>query len=96
MNLVSIEVIENLKDVADGYYLVVGKFTDAKLRDQKIMQLINEGKTETSFFYNFNTLSYYVYVKIESTSVNALRFYNLNQNDRLYKDLLIVRLTYNN
>ena len=96
MNLVSIEVIENLKDVADGYYLVVGKFTDAKLRDEKIMQLMNKGKTEASFFYNFNTLSYYVYVKIELTSVNALRFYNLNQNETLYKDLLIVRLTYNN
>lgn len=96
MNLVSIEVIENLKDVADGYYLVVGKFTDAKLRDEKVKQLMDNGKTETSFFYDFNTLSYYVYVKFESTSVNALRFYNLNQNEILYKDLLIVRLTYNN
>ena len=96
MNLVSIEVIENLKTVRDGYYLVVGKFTDAKIRDEKVMELIKNGKTETTFFYNFNTLSYYVYVKLESNAVNALRFYNLNQNEELYKDLLIVRLTYNN
>ncbi|MFD2909385.1 LysM peptidoglycan-binding domain-containing protein [Flavobacterium ardleyense] len=96
MNLVSIEVIENLKDVPNGFYLVVGKFTDAKERDEKVMQLINNGKTEASFFYNFNTLSYYVYTKIASSSVSALQFYNINQDDALYKDLLIVRLTYNN
>lgn len=96
MNLVSIEVIENLKAVSDGYYLVVGKYTDAKIRDEKVIELINNGNTDASFFYNFNTLSYYVYIKLESNAVNALRFYNLNQNEVLCKDLLIVRLTYNN
>ncbi|GEM_PF-471276 len=96
MNLVAIEVIENLKEVANGYYLVVGKYTDAKQRDEKIIEFVNLGQAETSFFYNFNTLSYYVYVKVSTNVANALKFYNLHQNESLYKDLLIVKLIYNN
>lgn len=95
LDLVAIEVIENIKDTKDGYYLVVGKFVDGKERDEKVMELINHGQIDASFFYNFNTLSYYVYVKVETSAVNALKFYNLHHNESLYKDLLIVRLTYN-
>ena len=93
-NLVAIEVIENLKEVPNGYYLVVGKFQDAKERDQKIIELINSGATEASFFYNFNTLSYYVYAQTVPNAVSALKFYNLHQNEVLYKNVLIVRTTY--
>ena len=93
-DLVSIEVIENLKDVPNGYYLVVDKYTDAQQRDQKIIELINADATEASFFYNYNTLSYYVYAKIASNAVGALKFYNQHQNEKLYKNLLIVRTTY--
>ncbi len=95
-NLVSIEVVENLKEVKDGYYLVVGKFLEASERDKKIIELINSGATDTSFFYNFNTLSYYVYAQIAPNAVSALKFFNQHQNKPLYNDLLIVRTTYKN
>lgn len=93
-NLVAIEVVENLKEVKDGYYLVTGKYANAEERDKKIIELINSGQNETSFFYNFNTFTYYVYVRLESNAVNALKFFNQHQDKQLYKDLLIVRVTY--
>lgn len=93
-NLVAIEVVENLKEVKDGYYLVTGKYANAEERDEKIIELINSGQIETSFFYNFNTFTYYVYVRLESNAVNALKFFNQYQDKQLYKELLIVRVTY--
>ena len=93
-NLVSIEVIENLLEVPNGYYLVTGKYSDAKERDEQIIKLINSGVIDASFFYNFNTLSYYVYIHVTSSAVNALKYYNQFSTEKDFKDLLIVRTTY--
>ena len=93
-NLVSIEVIENLLEVPNGYYLVTGKYSDAKERDEQIIKLINAGVIDASFFYNFNTLSYYVYIHVTSSAVNALKYYNQFSTEKDFKDLLIVRTTY--
>ncbi len=93
-NLVSIEVIENLLEVPNGYYLVTGKYSDAKERDEQIIRLINSGVIDASFFYNFNTLSYYVYIHVTSSAVNALKYYNQFSTEKDFKDLLIVRTTY--
>ena len=58
---VKIEVFDNLKEVSNGYYLVLGTFSDAAPRDQLIMKLIDLGDFNASFFFNINSLSYYVY-----------------------------------
>ncbi|MFH6997092.1 hypothetical protein ACHRVZ_04110 [Flavobacterium sp. FlaQc-57] len=58
---VKFEVYNNLKEVSNSYYLVLGIFTDSTLRDKFIMKLIDSGDFNTSFFFNINSLSYYVY-----------------------------------
>lgn len=58
---VKVEVCDNLREVSNSYYLVLGIFTDATVRDKFIMKLIDSGGFNASFFFNINSLSYYVY-----------------------------------
>lgn len=46
---VKVEVYDNLREVSNGYYLVLGIFTDAMLRDKFIMKLIDSGDFNASF-----------------------------------------------
>lgn len=58
---VKVEVCDNLREVSNGYYLVLGIFTDSTLRDKFIMKLIDSRDFNASFFFNISILSYYVY-----------------------------------
>lgn len=68
---VKIEKVEGVKDLKAGYYIVLGSFKDAKERDAFIKKLSDAGSLESSFFYNINVISYYVYSKIVSTQEEA-------------------------
>ncbi|MCV9930770.1 LysM peptidoglycan-binding domain-containing protein [Flavobacterium sp. LS1R47] len=87
-----IEVFDNLKAVPNGYYLVLGIFTDATPRDQFIMKLIDSGDFNASFFYNVNSQSYYVYSDSFENIEEALYEYKQKENTPLYKNWSIAKL----
>lgn len=87
-----IEVIKNLNDVKNGYYLVANVFTDAKNRDEFTIKLTDAGETKTSFFYNINNFSYYIYTKIFNTSDEAIYEYTSKVNNPLFENLFIVQI----
>jgi LysM repeat protein len=89
---VKIEIFDNLKAVPDGYYLVLGIFTDAAPRDQFIMKLIDSGDFNASFFYNVNSQSYYVYSESFLNIEEALYKYKQKENTPLYKNWSIAKL----
>ncbi|MDN3674043.1 LysM peptidoglycan-binding domain-containing protein [Flavobacterium branchiarum] len=89
---VKIEVFDNLKAVPNGYYLVLGIFTDATQRDQFIMKLIDTGDFNASFFYNLNSQSYYVYSDGFVNIEEALYKYKQKENTPLYKNWSIAKL----
>ncbi len=89
---VKIEVFDNLKAVPNGYYLVLGIFTDATQRDQFIMKLIDTGDFNASFFYNVNSQSYYVYSDAFENIEEALYKYKQKENTPLYKNWSIAKL----
>lgn len=92
-NPTKIEVIHNLKDLEDGFYLVANVFGEAAERDAFAIKLTDAGETKTSFFYNVNTLSYYVYTKIFQTADEAIYEYKTKVNNPLFEHLFIVQLT---
>jgi len=88
---VKIEVFDNLKEVSNGYYLVLGIFTDAAPRDKFIMQLIDSGDFNASFFFNINSLSYYVYSDKYQNMEEVLYQCKKKEEDELYKNIIIAK-----
>jgi LysM repeat protein len=89
---VKVEVYDNLKEVSNGYYLVLGIFTAAVERDQFIMKLIDSGNFNTSFFFNINSLSYFVYSDKFENMEEVLYQCKKKEEDELYKDIIIAKV----
>lgn len=89
---IKVEVFDNLKEVSNGYYLVLGIFTDATLRDKLIMKLIDSGDFNASFFFNINSLSYYVYSDKFENMEEVLYQCKKKEEDELYKEIVIAKL----
>ncbi|UUF12117.1 MULTISPECIES: muramidase family protein [Flavobacterium] len=89
---IKIEVYDNLKEVSNGYYLVLGIFTDAPQRDKLIMQLIDSGDFNASFFFNINSLSYYVYSDKFQNMEELLYQCKKKEENELYKNVIIAKL----
>ncbi|OXG07322.1 LysM domain-containing protein [Flavobacterium araucananum] len=87
---VKVEVYDNLREVSNGYYLVLGIFTDASLRDKLIMKLIDSGDFNASFFFNVNSLSYYVYSDKYQNMEEVLYKCKKKEEDELYKEIIII------
>ncbi|CAD0009600.1 muramidase family protein [Flavobacterium salmonis] len=88
---VKIEVFDNLKEVSNGYYLVLGAFSDPEPRDQLIMKLIDSGDFNASFFFNINSLSYYVYSDKYNNMEEVLYQCKKREEDELYKNVIIAK-----
>lgn len=89
---VNIEVIKNLPDVENGFYLVVKVFKNGESRDVYTKSMTDYGEINTNFFFNLNTLSYYVYTK-KFDNINEVQYeYDAKKNKQKYKDMFIVRI----
>ena len=91
-NAARVEVLDNLKEVKEGYYLVLGDYRAAEERDKLIMKLIDSGELNSSFFYNINILSYYVYTNFFETKEEALYEYKQKRNKPLYEKMFVVKI----
>ena len=89
---VKVEVYDNLREVSNGYYLVLGIFTDAVDRDKLIMKLIDSGDFNASFFFNINSLSYYVYSDKFENMEEVLYKCKKKEEDELYKEIIITKV----
>jgi len=89
---VKVEVYDNLREVSNGYYLVLGIFTDAVDRDKLIMKLIDSGEFNASFFFNINSLSYYVYSDKFENMEEVLYKCKKKEEDELYKEIIIAKV----
>ena len=92
VNRSKIQVLDNLKEVPTGYYIVLGDFIEAEDRDKFIMKLIDTGEFNSSFFFNVNILSYYVFTKFFYTEEEALYEYKQKSGQELYEKMLIVKI----
>lgn len=89
---IDISVIQNLNEVKNGYYLVLGVFKDAKERDSFVMKLIDSGESTATFFYNVNSFTYYVYAKTYDSVNSILKAYKESENTKYHDNMLVVKI----
>lgn len=92
-NPTKIEVIKNLNELKNGFYLVHEVFTDSKKRDEFAIKLTDSGEKQTSFFFNVNNFSYYVYSEIIENLDKAVYVYKeKSKKGGLYSNTFIVQI----
>lgn len=87
-----LETYDNLKEVNNGFYLVVDNYKEASQRDHFVMQLIDSGELNSSFFFNVNTVSYYVYTNYYKTKEEAIEAYKQKFGEFLYGNMFVVNV----
>ncbi|WP_310556124.1 LysM peptidoglycan-binding domain-containing protein [Flavobacterium sp.] len=90
--MIKIEVLNAIKDVSNGYYVVADVFTEAKPRDELAMKLTDSGEINTNFFYNVGVFSYYVYTKTFDNVDEALYECKQKSGKLLYEKMFIVQI----
>jgi LysM repeat protein len=89
---VKIVTLDNLKEVKEGYYIVLGEYQEAKQRDSFIMKLTDSGSLDANFFYNFNVLSYDVYSNYFPSKEEAIYEYIKKQGKPLFEKMMVVNV----
>lgn len=92
--LVEMIVLDYLKNIENGYYIVFDVYKNAVDRDKRVLELIDIGETEASFFYDFTTFSYYVYSKKFDNASDAVNYYKKNENKASYKNIILVNCSF--
>lgn len=92
--LLEMVVLDYLKDIENGYYIVFDIYKNAVDRDKRVLELIDNGETDASFFYDFTSFSYYVYSKKLTIASEALNYYKKIENNKFYKDIMLVNCNY--
>ena len=63
----NIQILKNVKNVDNGYYVVLAVHTNVIKRNEFVSKVIASGHSDVDFFYDVNTSKYYIYYdKFES------------------------------
>jgi type IX secretion system PorP/SprF family membrane protein len=57
----NIQIVKNVKNEENGYYVVLAIHSDVSKRDEFITKTIASGQANVNFFYDVNTSKYYIY-----------------------------------
>ncbi|AUC81401.1 PorP/SprF family type IX secretion system membrane protein [Lacinutrix sp. Bg11-31] len=57
----NIQILKNVKNVENGYYLVIAVHSDVNKRDDFLTKVVQSGLTDVNFFYDINSSKYYIY-----------------------------------
>lgn len=57
----NIQILKNVKNVDNGFYLIVAVHDDVTKRDDFVTKVVASGRTTIDFFYDVNTSKYYIY-----------------------------------
>ncbi|ALJ06679.1 hypothetical protein APS56_01000 [Pseudalgibacter alginicilyticus] len=57
----NIQILKDVKNVENGYYLVLAVHSDVAKRDEFLTKAVSLGQTNIDFFYDVNTSKYFIY-----------------------------------
>ena len=57
----NIQILKNIKNVENGYYLIIAVHNDVKRRNDFVTKVIASGRTDVDFIYDVSTSKYYIY-----------------------------------
>ncbi|MBX2826587.1 MAG: PorP/SprF family type IX secretion system membrane protein [Flavobacteriaceae bacterium] len=87
----NIQILKNVSNTDNGYYLVLAVHSDIAKRDKFLVQVISSGYKDVDFFYDINTNEYYIYskkfnsIQAAENSVNTQLDLPYNQNTTIIK-----------
>ncbi len=81
----NIQILKNVPNTENGYYLVLAVHNDIAKRDKFLVQVISSGYRDVDFFYDVNTSEYYIYSK-KFNSINEAENALRNKLDRPYNE----------
>ena len=91
---IDIEIIKNLNEVKNSYYLVTGVFKEASKRDEFLKNMIDAGELKATFFFNVNTFTYYVYTNMYPSVNESLKGFKLRENQKYFDKMKIVKVDF--
>ena len=57
----NIQILKNIDDVENGYYLIIAVHTDTDKRDEFVTKVLASGRADVDFFYDVRTSKYFIY-----------------------------------
>ena len=67
----SFQILKNVENTENAYYLVIAVHNDVEKRDEFLRKVLSTGYKEVDFFYDVKTSEYYIYTKKFSSIENA-------------------------
>ncbi|WCO03128.1 PorP/SprF family type IX secretion system membrane protein [Psychroserpens ponticola] len=88
----NIQILKNVKNVENGYYLIIAVHTDKKKRDDFVTKVVASGRTNVDFFYDVNTSEYYIYYDKFNSIEEANRAMNTKGNRPYNTKMSLVKI----
>lgn len=85
----NIQILKNVKNTENGYYLVHAVHDDITKRDEFLTQVISAGNRDVDFFFDVNTSEYYIYTK-KFNSIQEANEGIRTKEDKAYNDKLFI------
>ncbi|MDC8002588.1 PorP/SprF family type IX secretion system membrane protein [Aureisphaera galaxeae] len=85
----NIEILKDVKNTENGYYLVLAVHNDVLKRDKFLVQVLSSGYKDVDFFFNVDTSEYYIYAK-KFTSINEAENALRNKGNEPYNEKMSI------
>ena len=87
-----IQILKDVQNVENGYYLIVAVHTDKAKRDAFLTKTVASGRTDIDFFYDVNTSRYYIYYKKSDSIESANESVKQKDNKPYNNSMSIVKI----
>nr|WP_295705301.1 PorP/SprF family type IX secretion system membrane protein [uncultured Lacinutrix sp.] len=88
----NIQILKNIKNEENGYYLVIAVHSDVKKRNDFVTKVIQSGESNVNFFYDVNSSKYYIYYQKFNNIQNANKSLTAKGNKLYNQKMSIVKI----
>ncbi|RKE95368.1 PorP/SprF family type IX secretion system membrane protein [Ichthyenterobacterium magnum] len=88
----NIQILKNVKNVENGYYLIIAVHSDVDNRNDFVKKVIASGEANVDFFYDVNTSKYYIYYDKFDSIEAANRALNSKEDRPYNKKMSLVKI----
>ena len=88
----NIQIVKDVKNVENGYYLVLAIHSEVEKRDDFLTKVIASGKSDIDFFFDVNTSKYYIYSEKFDSVENARKAVQSIGNEPFNSEISMVKI----
>ncbi|MDO6761546.1 hypothetical protein Q4566_15140, partial [Tamlana sp. 2_MG-2023] len=90
--LSNIQIVKGVKNIDEGYYMVVAVHSDIDKRDEFLSKAVAAGQKDINFFFDVNTSKYYIYYENYDSMNDAQNALNKKGNKSFNGKMSIVKI----